>query len=398
MQISDSQKWLILACALFVGWLIVLLAPILSPFLTAILLAYLGDPLVDKLEEWKLSRTNSVVITFLVLTLMFGLTAFLLIPALVQQIDELIQLVPVGIAWIKDVATPYVESRFGIELYSFDWVALSQQLDWGATGNVVKTVLANLSQSSLAVVGFIGNLVLIPVVTFYLLRDWDDLIERIGSLIPRYYIGTVTNLAKQCHETLGAFFRGQLLVMLALGIIYAIGLMVIGLDLGLLIGLFAGLASIVPYLGAIVGIGAGLIAAFFQFGDILHLVLVVIVFAVGQTLEGTVLTPKLVGDRIGLHPVAVIFAVLAGGQLFGFVGILLALPAAAVIMVLLRQIHSNYRLSALYGGADGAHLTESSTKESEDDSISESNIPGDASPHLEADNQETKPKNETNED
>lgn len=352
MQITDSQKWLALASLLLVGWLIFLLSPILSPFLTALLLAYLGDPLVDKLEEWKLSRTQGVVVTFLILTLLFALAAFLVIPALIQQIDELIQLIPRGVEWVRTVAMPYIESRFDVELYDFDWSALGQKVDWGTTGNVVKSVISNLTQSGLAMVSAIGNLVLIPVVTFYLLRDWDVLVEKFASLIPRYYISNVSTLARDCHETLGAFFRGQLLVMLAQGIIYSIGLMVIGLDLGLLVGMLAGLASIVPYLGAIIGIGAGLFAAWFQFGDITHLLLVLLVFGVGQTLEGTVLTPKLVGDRIGLHPVAVIFAVLAGGQLFGFVGILLALPAAAVIMVLLRQIHSNYRLSALYGTDD----------------------------------------------
>jgi predicted PurR-regulated permease PerM len=349
MQMTDSQKWLVLAGIIFIGWLLVALSPILSPFLTAILLAYLGDPLVDQLEKWKLSRTNGVVVTFLILTLFFVVAALLLIPALLHQIDELIILIPKGFAWFKEVVAPYMESRFGIELVALDWSQLTQKLDWGATGNVVKTVLANVSQSGLAMLSAGANLVLIPVVTFYLLRDWDILVEKVGSLIPRYYFGTVSGLVKQCHETIGAFFRGQLLVMGALGIIYAVGLMLIGLDLGLLIGLLAGVASIVPYLGAIVGIGAGLFAAFFQFGDITHLVLVVIVFSVGQTLEGTVLTPKLVGDRIGLHPVAVIFSVLAGGQLFGFVGILLALPAAAVIMVLLRQVHQNYRESSLYG-------------------------------------------------
>ena len=190
------------------------------------------------------------------------------------------------------------------------------------------------------------------------------MVERIGALVPRFYIDSVSDLAQQCHETLGAFFRGQLMVMFALSLIYSGGLMVLGLDLGLLVGLLAGLASIVPYLGTIVGIGAGLIAAYFQFGDIIHLLLVVLVFSIGQVLEGTVLTPKLVGDRIGLHPVAVMFAVLAGGQLFGFVGILLALPAAAVIMVLLRRVHLNYRASRLYGQADDV-LNESSEAEPE---------------------------------
>lgn len=368
MQMTDSQKWLALAGLVLMGWLIVLLAPILSPFLTALLLAYLGDPLVDKFEEWKLSRTQGVIVTFLILTLVFVLAALLVIPALIQQIDELIQLIPKGVIWFNTVAIPYVEERFSLELYDFDWAALGQKLDWGATGNVLKSVASNLTQSGLAMVSVIGNLVLIPVVTFYLLRDWDILVERVGALIPRSYIGNVSTLARQCHETLGAFFRGQLMVMLAQGVIYAIGLMVIGLDLGLLVGMLAGLASIVPYLGAIVGIGAGLFAAYFQFGDITHLLLVLLVFGVGQTLEGTVLTPKLVGDRIGLHPVAVIFSVLAGGQLFGFVGILLALPAAAVIMVLLRQIHANYRLSAFY--ADGSAVTgvvdEDSTAEDTD--------------------------------
>ena len=357
MQMTDSQKWLVLAGTIFIGWLLIALSPILSPFLTAILLAYLGDPLVDRLEKWKLSRTNGVIVTFLILTLFFVVAALLLIPALLHQIDELIILIPKGFTWFKEVVAPYMESRFGIELVALDWSQLTQKLDWGATGNVVKTVLANVSQSGLAMLSAGANLVLIPVVTFYLLRDWDILVEKVGSLIPRYYFGTVSGLAKQCHETIGAFFRGQLLVMGALGIIYAVGLMLIGLDLGLLIGLLAGVASIVPYLGAIVGIGAGLFAAFFQFGDITHLILVVIVFSVGQTLEGTVLTPKLVGDRIGLHPVAVIFAVLAGGQLFGFVGILLALPAAAVIMVLLRQVHQNYRESSLYGDGSAAPVS-----------------------------------------
>jgi predicted PurR-regulated permease PerM len=241
------------------------------------------------------------------------------------------------------------EARFGVELAQLNWLQLSQQLNWGATGDIAKKIIGNLTQSSFAVIGLIGNMVLIPVVWFYLLRDWYYVIEKIGSLIPRYYYKKSSQIAAACHETLGAFFRGQLMVMLALAIIYSLGLMLMGLDLGLLIGLLAGLASVVPYLGAIVGIGAALVAAFFQFGDITHLVLVAVVFGVGQTLEGTVLTPKFVGDRIGLHPVAVIFAVLAGGQLFGFVGILLALPAAAVIMVLVRQMHDNYRVSEHYG-------------------------------------------------
>jgi predicted PurR-regulated permease PerM len=185
-------------------------------------------------------------------------------------------------------------------------------------------------------------------VTFYLLRDWDILMDRIRELLPRRAEPVVVELAKECDSTLGAFLRGQMTVMFALGVIYSLGLMLVGLDLALLLGMLAGLASVVPYMGFIVGIVAASIAAFFQFDGWFHLVAVWIVFGVGQMLEGMILTPLLVGDRIGLHPVAVIFAILAGGQLAGFVGILIALPVAAVGAVLLRHAHASYKVSALY--------------------------------------------------
>ena len=192
------------------------------------------------------------------------------------------------------------------------------------------------------------NFALIPVVAFYLLRDWDLLVERIHNMIPRQFEVTAVNLIKECDEVLSAFMRGQLLIMFLLGCIYALGLSIIGLDLALLIGMLAGLASLVPYLGFIVGILAASIAAVLQFQEPLPLLYVLLVFGFGQLLEGSVMTPMLVGDRIGLHPVAVIFAILAGGQLFGFVGVLLALPIAAVIMVFVRHIYDRYKDSHYY--------------------------------------------------
>jgi predicted PurR-regulated permease PerM len=189
------------------------------------------------------------------------------------------------------------------------------------------------------------------VVGFYLLRDWDLMMGKLRGLLPRQREPQVVGLAGECHEVLGAFVRGQLMVMLALGVIYSAGLMLVGLELGLLIGMLAGLAAIVPYMGFIIGIGAALVAGLFQFGGDLYPMLgIVAVFMVGQALEGMVLTPLLVGDRIGLHPVAVIFAILAGGELFGFTGVLLALPVAAVIMVLLRHVHDLYKESDMYAG------------------------------------------------
>jgi predicted PurR-regulated permease PerM len=198
------------------------------------------------------------------------------------------------------------------------------------------------------------NLVLIPVITFYLLRDWDELVIKVHDLFPRRMASIVGKLAAEADTVLGAFLRGQFYVMLALGLIYSIGLLLIGLDLALPIGMIAGLISFVPYMGAVVGIGMACIAAMLQFQDVMYLVSVLIVFAIGHSLESMLLTPWLVGNKIGLHPVAVIFAVLAGGQLFGFLGVLLALPVASVIMVLLRHIHERYTFSGFY--SDGSNL------------------------------------------
>jgi predicted PurR-regulated permease PerM len=192
--------------------------------------------------------------------------------------------------------------------------------------------------------------VLIPVLAFFFLRDWDVMVERVAALVPRDHLDTVSRLARESSEMLGGFLRGQFLVMLILGAMYGIGLWIVGLDLGLLIGIIAGLFTFVPYLGPTSGIVLGVIAALVQFGDWKHVLGVLIVFGIGQVIESYWLTPKLVGNRIGLHPVAVIFAVLAGGQLFGFLGMLLALPVAAIANVLLRYAHERYTQSRLYAG------------------------------------------------
>ena len=215
-------------------------------------------------------------------------------------------------------------------------------------------VLSNVTQSSFAFLNAVGMIGLTPVVAFYLMRDWDDIVQRIHEMVPRDVEPVFVRLVGECDEVLGAFLRGQLLIMFLLGCIYAVGLYFVGLELAILIGMLAGLASIVPYLGFVVGIIAATLAALFQFQDPLYLGYVAIVFGIGQVMEGWVLTPWLVGDKIGLHPVAVIFAVLAGGQLFGFVGILLALPVAAVIMVFVRYLHDSYIRSEYYGSSEEA--------------------------------------------
>ncbi|WP_216891528.1 AI-2E family transporter [Pseudomonas putida] len=349
----EVRRWAWLGVALLVAVLLYFLHNILSPFLVGILLAYLADPLVDRLERMGLSRTWGVVVVFSLFTLIFLALLLVLVPMLAKQLVRLYELAPQMLDWLQHVALPWVQSRLGLAdgFWKFDKIKAAIGAHMGQTTDIVGVLLSQATASGLALLAWLANLVLIPVVGFYLLRDWDLMMAKLRSLLPRQRESQVVGLAGECHEVLGAFVRGQLLVMLALGLIYAGGLMLVGLELGLLIGLLAGLAAIVPYMGFIIGIGAALIAGLFQFGGDLYPMLgIVAVFMVGQALEGMVLTPLLVGDRIGLHPVAVIFAILAGGELFGFTGVLLALPVAAVIMVLLRHVHDFYKESDMYAG------------------------------------------------
>jgi len=349
--LTDAQKWLALVFAAAGGWLLYLLAPILTPFLTAALLAYLGDPVVDRFEARGAPRWLGIAIVFAVLLLVLLLLVLLLIPLLDTQIRILVTKLPSYFAWIEGAVLPWLTAHLGIQgdFSALDTLKESVREHWQQAGGVAAGVVQYLSRSGLALVGWAANLVLIPVVTFYLLRDWDRLMGGIRELFPRAWESTMVRLARESDEVLAGFLRGQLMVMLALGIIYATGLWLVGLDLGVLIGLVAGLVNFVPYLGFILGLALAVVAMLVQTGgDLLALLPVLGVFMVGQVLEGTVLTPLLVGDRVGLHPVAVIFAVMAGGQLFGFVGVLLGLPVAAVIAVFVRHAHQRYLESQLY--------------------------------------------------
>lgn len=349
-KLSDSQKWFMLAVLTFGGWLIYLLAPVLTPFLISALLAYLGDPLVDRLEKHKFSRTLGVVVVFLVMSLIGLILLLVMIPMLEKQISVLIIKIPQAIDNFQEVLLPRIAQFAGFETPTLDTSAFKRAVmgNWESLGGAMGGIFGKLTHSGLKIIYWLAFLVLIPVVTFYLLRDWDLLIARIHDLLPRRLESTVSRLAKECDEVLAEFFRGQLSVMIALAIIYTVGLMIVGLDVAFLIGMLAGLVSFVPYLGFIVGIVVASVAAVMQYHDVIHVVYVAIVFGIGQALEGMVLSPLLVGDRIGLHPVAVIFAVMAGGQLFGFVGVLLALPVAAVIVVILRHWHELYKESDFY--------------------------------------------------
>ncbi len=345
-----TRAWLSLAALAGGALLVYLLAPVLTPFLAAALFAYLGNPLVNRLEARKLSRALSATLVFGLILLIVLVTLIILVPLLERQIATFINKLPGYFAWLQETALPWLRARLGIEEIWLDISALQEILraHWQQAGGLAASVLGSVSDSGLAFLSWLVNLILIPLVTFYLLRDWNVLLKHIHEMLPRHVEPTVVKLARESDDVLGAFLRGQLLVMLALCVIYTAGLWIMGLDLALLIGLVAGLLSFVPYLGFAIGIVLASIAALVQFQDLLYLLPVLAVFGIGQLIESFWLTPQLIGKRIGLHPVAVIFAVMAGGQLFGFLGILLALPAAAVIVVLLRHLRQHYLGSHLY--------------------------------------------------
>lgn len=350
--LRDQRRWRWLALLVLAGGLIWLLSPILTPFVLSALLAWLGNPLVMRLEKAGRSRNTAVIIVFVLMSLILALTLILLIPLLEDQIRQLILWLPRLAEWTTTIVIPWIETKFGVSLKQYvDPMAVVNLIKshWQQAGGVAATVLGGISKSGLAILGWIATISLIPVVTYYFLRDWQSMLLRLQSLIPRPIEPTFMKLARESDAVLGNFMRGQISVMLVLGMIYALGLWLVGVEFGFLIGFIAGLVSFVPYLGAFVGISAALVAALVQGMDPMHLGLVVAVFMVGQTLESFFLTPWLVGDSIGLHPVAVIFSIMAGGQLFGFLGVLLALPVTAVVMVLLRYAHEQYTASNLYG-------------------------------------------------
>ena len=327
-------NWMI-AIAL-VGWLMWLLAPVLTPFVASALLAYIGDPLADRLQRLKLPRAVAVVAVFVLTFAAIALLVLLVLPLIRTQVGAFLSALPDIVRQAEQVWLPGITGFLGIEpgedigLGAF----ISRYSD--LAGNWTATVLMSLSRGGGALAAAVISLFLIPILTFYLLRDWDGILAHLTALIPAGQRETIVGLAGDVDNMLGAFLRGQLLVMFALSIIYSMGLGLIGLEFAIAIGVVSGLVSFVPYLGLIFGIALASLTVALEPEPLLKLVGVVATFSIAQVIEGSLLTPKLVGDRIGLHPVLIIFAVAAGGQLFGFFGILLALPAAAVLSVLVR--------------------------------------------------------------
>lgn len=353
MQDRTLKRIFILAGIALILWVLYLLKPVVLPFIGAFLVAYLFSPLVDKLHKIGLPRWLSISAVFIGIGVVITLAFWYLVPLVWEQLMYAKNSIPSGIHWANYKFLPWLSDSFNLVPMELDVdqisAAIMEYVQTNYSADSIQAMIAKLAQSGLNFIQIGGTVVLIPIIAFYFLLDWDRMLDSFRRLIPRRYEEQTLVIVKECHSVLGAFVKGQFLVMVLLGVVYAMGLQLIGLEVGLIIGMVAGLCSIIPYLGFAVGIIAAVIASLFQFGiDWMQLLLVGVVFMIGQAVEGYILQPFLLGDKIGLSPVAVVFAVLAGAQLGGILGMLIALPVAAVIVVLLRHAREFYENSQMY--------------------------------------------------
>ena len=351
---SDETQVLLLwiVSLVLAGVLLYLLAPILSPFLFAAILAYICNPLVGRLALRGVPRSVAATLVLVLLAAVTALLLVILLPLLVRQVRAVAEQMPVYLEWLRTRVEPWLMRSFGIEL------DMQLAKEWLAThvAEIQKfavKLLPTLGTSGLALIEFLLNLVLVPVVLFYLLRDWDKLLLNIDVMIPRRWHGTATKILREIDCVLGEFLRGQLLVMLLMGAFYIVALWLVGLQYAVAVGLISGLLTFIPYVGVITGLVLATVAGLLQFDTYTPIFWIWGVFFIANMLEGYVFVPLLVGDRIGLHPVAVIFALLAFGQLFGFFGVLLALPASAALLVYLRYLRGRYLGSGVYNARPG---------------------------------------------
>ncbi len=346
---SQLRFWLILLAVTLVC--VYLLRSVLLPFVAGMAVAYLLDPICDRLENWKLSRTWATSIVTVVFVLVCILVLLLVIPAVVGQIATLIERAPDYLAAIQREVSALVEMlRDRIDAGTEEKI---RTVLGGSADKIfawVTEVLGGIISGGVAFFNFVALMVITPVVAFYLLRDWDRMVAKADDWLPRKHQETIRRLAQEVDETLAGFLRGQGMVCLSLAVFYALGLTLAGLDFGLVVGLIAGFLSFIPYVGSLVGLVLSVGLALAQFDSWISVGIVAVIFFIGQAVEGNVLTPKLVGEKVGLHPVWVMFALLAGGALFGFVGVLLAVPVAAIVGVGVRFALSQYRLSSYYTG------------------------------------------------
>jgi predicted PurR-regulated permease PerM len=327
------------------------LGPVLAPFLLAAVLAYVCQPLVLWLGGKRLPRTLAVLAVMLVEALALVILALTVLPLFAQEITQLSVRLPMFLDRMNEIVAPWLASKFGITV-GLDAASVKDAIHHSIANSegLGMKILSSLHLGGLGLLGLFANLVLTPVVQFFLMRDWELIASRIDVLIPRAWHERVIGFVHESDQALGQYLHGQILVILIMCAFYTTGLWLAGLEFALPIGMITGTLVFVPYVGAATGLVLGSLAALLQFQDWTGLAFVWAVFALGQVLEGNFITPRLVGRRIGLHPVAVIFALLAFGQVLGLVGLLIALPASAVLLVALRKLKARYQQSTLYKG------------------------------------------------
>ncbi len=323
------------------------LGNVILPFLVGGAIAYFLDPVADRLERAGLSRTAATATISVAALMIFTLLALLIVPMLIRQLVQLVDAAPAILGKLQGFLT----SRFP-HIMDEDSVVRDTLISLGKTiqsrgGELV----SGLVSSAISVINAVVFIVVVPVVAFYLLLDWDHMVARIDHVLPRDHRDTVRALARDINRVLAGFVRGQVLVCVILGTFYAVALMVAGLQFGLIVGAIAGLVTFIPYVGALIGGALAIGLALFQFwGDWVHIGVIAGIFAIGQFLEGNIITPRLVGKSVGLHPVWLLFALSAFGTVFGFVGMLVAVPVTAAIGVLARFGIGQYLASRLYRG------------------------------------------------
>ena len=350
---ARALAWLAMAIATW--WLLDLLAPVLLPFVVGAVVAYALHPAVEALHARRIPRWLGAGVAIALLMLVVLAVALMIVPVVTRQLPLLREQIPPLFEQLNLWLAPWAQ-RLGInaEIDVSMVRDLLRRLVSGHEGQLIDGLLSSLRIGGSAVAAVLGNLVLTPIVAYYLLLDWARLVDRVKSLVPPRWQARTQSFLDETDEVLGQYLRGQLLVMAILAVFYTVGLAVVGLDLALPIGVFTGLAVFVPYLGFGLGLVLGLLAALLQFQSLTGVLMVGAVYAVGQLAESLYLTPRLLGERIGLHPIVVIFALMAFGHVFGFVGVLIALPASAVLLVAIRRLQAVYVGSPLY--THGAHL------------------------------------------
>ena len=346
----QGRYWGIAALVFFVAlWF---LGSVMLPFLVAGAVAYFLDPVADRLERLGLGRAAATTIITLVAALIFVLLVLAVIPLLVQQLAALINAAPALAAQLEAFVTrqfPEISDSTSVIRQSLAQIASALQARGGALAQGLLT-------SVLSVVSWLLFIVVVPVVAFYLLMDWDHLVARVDDLLPRDHAPVIRQLAREVDAVLAGFVRGQLTVCVTLGAYYALALMSAGLQFGLIVGAIAGVITVIPFVGALIGGALAVGIAFYQFwGDWLHIGLIALIFGFGQFMEGNVLTPRLVGKSVGLHPVWLMLALSIFGAIFGFAGLLVAVPVAASLGVVARFALNSYRESPLYQGTTGSN-------------------------------------------